>query len=489
MIALLGALLALATPVFAPSVPWTASERAALASKLDAALADPALRGAHVGLYAVPAGAGDALYARAADDAFQPASTLKLLVGSVALERLGPDHRFATDAVAGGALTDGTIDGPLIVRAGGDPSLGVADFSELAAALAARGTHVVRGGVAFDLARYEPEGYPPGWTIDDLAADYAPVIGALAFEHNVVRFTVAPGSAPGAPAVLTPLSPFASGSACGAALPLLVDAAITAPPGGAADLDVERTRAGCTRAIGTIPAGASPETLAAAITDPELYAGLALRDALRGAGITVSPQPGGDVPAAFRATAPRDPLVLWSHVSGPLRELLGAMWLPSDNLTAELLLEELGVAERGVPGTRAAGIAAEKAWLAARGVDVARIALADASGVSAYDRLTPRALVAICERDWAGPYRDVVLDALPVAGVRGTLAAAFRGTPAEGRIVAKTGSLSRARALAGYAANVRHGAIVFAFLVDEWTGDPAALEAVRERVAAALVAG
>ncbi len=137
----------------------------------------------------------------------------------------------------------------------------------------------------------------------------------------------------------------------------------------------------------------------------------------------------------------------WAHDSPPLQAMLGTMWENSDNLLAECLLRTLSVYHADRPGTTADGVAAELDYLRAIGVAGA-VSLHDGSGLSIYDRATPRALVALLSALWKGPTRPTVLAALPVAGVRGTLGA-FAGTPAEGRIFAKTGSMMHVRALAG----------------------------------------
>ncbi len=190
----------------------------------------------------------------------------------------------------------------------------------------------------------------------------------------------------------------------------------------------------------------------------------------------------------FSAPQPDAP-VLWRHDSEPLSDVLADMWLPSDNLAAELLLREIAVARDGVPGTTANGIAAEHDWLTAHGVDPSAYALSDGSGLSQYDRITPRALVAVLRADWNGPYRDVVLDDLPIAAVRGTLASSFAGTPAAGRVFAKTGTFSHVTTLAGYAANRRHGALIFALAIDDALAERAALRAARGRILNVIVQG
>jgi D-alanyl-D-alanine carboxypeptidase/D-alanyl-D-alanine-endopeptidase (penicillin-binding protein 4) len=140
-----------------------------------------------------------------------------------------------------------------------------------------------------------------------------------------------------------------------------------------------------------------------------------------------------------------------------------------------------------VPGTTANGVEVERAWLRGIGIDPATVTLADGSGLSSYDRITPRALVSILQADWNGPFRDVVLDDLPIAGVRGTLQRSFIGSLAERRTFAKTGSFNHTRGLAGYLATVHHGALTFAWSLDDWMGTESDLETLRARVLSRLI--
>jgi D-alanyl-D-alanine carboxypeptidase/D-alanyl-D-alanine-endopeptidase (penicillin-binding protein 4) len=188
------------------------------------------------------------------------------------------------------------------------------------------------------------------------------------------------------------------------------------------------------------------------------------------------------IPNQYVATVPPGSTVVWMHDSEPLRDVIGDMWMPSDNLAAEMLLRELSYANATTPGTTADGIDVETAWLKNLGVDTSSLALSDGSGLSSYDRITPRALVAILQHDWNGPLRDAVLDDLPIAGVRGTLATSYLGTALEKRVFAKTGTTSRASGLAGYAATEKHGTVIFAFMVDESVVDPAVLRDLRARI-------
>lgn len=471
--------------------PWTDREVAALSANLDIALAGAgAIRGARIGIEAIDARDGRMLYERDQDGAFQPASTLKLVVGSVALEKLGAAFRFTTQALADGEVADGVLQGTLVVRAGGDPFLRAADFDDLAATLAQRGVHAIRDGVAFDVSRYERPGYSPGWTWGDAPYAYAPVVGALAFEENVLHLTVTPAPLAGTAASVasTPIAAVAPpATVCTfTTAPVIVADVATGAADATESIDLERTPLGCTRAFGTIPLGWKPARLDAAVPFPSVYAALALREALQRHGIAAgASQDGPSVTDERRA--PVDGTVLWTHASEPLSEIVGDMWLPSDNLVAEMLARELGVAGGSPPATLARGIAVETAWLRGLGVDTAAITLEDGSGLSTYDRITPHDLVMVLRHDWDGPNRDLVLDDLPIAGVRGTLASSYPGSVVERHVFAKTGSLSHVATLAGYAATKQHGTVIFALMVNDAVGDAKALRAIRERVLAQFV--
>jgi D-alanyl-D-alanine carboxypeptidase/D-alanyl-D-alanine-endopeptidase (penicillin-binding protein 4) len=469
----------------ADGAPWTARERRRLARDLDGLLTSAAtLRGAHVGLLVIESRSGEALYARNADDAFVPASTLKLLTGSVALTQLTPRFRFQTQALLDAA------DATLYVRGGGDPLLRAADVDALAQSVRAAGIHALVAGVKIDASASEAARYPPGWSWDDFPYDYAAPLSAATVEENVVHLTVSPGAAVGAPLDVTgaplPAERVIRAADCRPTPAVVVAVlATTAARGASGDVDLARAN-GCVAVTGALALGSDAQTLDAAVPDPVWYLhALALR-ALARHGVTVTEAAAapdddgaGTVPAGAR--------VVWMHAGEPLADLLADVWWPSDNLVAEALLEAIARAQSGVPATLEHGLDAERAWLKRVGIDPATVTLVDGSGLSSYDRLTPRALAAILQADWNGPYRELVLDDLPLAGVRGTLATSFAGTLAERRTFAKTGSVKHTRGLAGYIATQRHGALTFAWSIDDWMGADADLQTLRARVLSRLI--
>jgi D-alanyl-D-alanine carboxypeptidase/D-alanyl-D-alanine-endopeptidase (penicillin-binding protein 4) len=336
-------------------------------------------------------------------------------------------------------------------------------------------THVA-GALIGDTTRYRASHYPPGWAVDDVPYGYAAVPAALSYDLNVAHVRVSPGAAPGLPAILH-VAP-ADGAFA------IENATVTGIRGSDDTTDVKRAweQPQTIRVVGSYPLGAPlSDDLEPSLPDPAAYALAAFGQALAQHGVRVDGAPRlGAVPADAR--------VLWSHDSKPLAGVLADCWQPSLNLLAEQMLLALGA---GAPGDmRVAGIAVEKAWLQSIGIDPATLTIADGSGLSAYDRVTPRDLVAILQTDWQGPQRAAVLAALPLAGVRGTLQSTFSGTPLAGNVYAKTGTVNHSRLLAGYVDRPNADPVTFAIMINDWMDDSpaaaAALDAVWAQILEAL---
>jgi D-alanyl-D-alanine carboxypeptidase/D-alanyl-D-alanine-endopeptidase (penicillin-binding protein 4) len=135
----------------------------------------------------------------------------------------------------------------------------------------------------------------------------------------------------------------------------------------------------------------------------------------------------------------------------------------SDNQTAELLLKELGYQLSG-QGTTDAGAAAVERSLQEEDYDLSGVDVVDGSGLAGDNRTTCRLYHQVLAD--AGP-DSVLADGLAVAGRTGTLAETFVGTPAQGRLRAKTGSLNEVRALSGVVRVRDADDLIFSLLVNE----------------------
>jgi serine-type D-Ala-D-Ala carboxypeptidase/endopeptidase (penicillin-binding protein 4) len=180
-----------------------------------------------------------------------------------------------------------------------------------------------------------------------------------------------------------------------------------------------------------------------ATRQPALAATLSFRAALLRAGISVAGR-------ALTGTADAAAVPLATIESVPLANVLRFMDHESDNFTAEMLLKQLG-AGVGLQGTTAAGAQAVLQLLQEQQIPLTGVRIVDGSGLSRLDRLTTEAVVAMLRSSWLDEdLRELLIDALPVAGRSGTLHSRMRGTVAAGRVRAKTGTLNEASALSGY---------------------------------------
>ena len=347
----------------AAGAPWSDADVAALRGNLDRAFdAEPALRGAHAGLLAVDARDGRVLYARAADDAFQPASTLKLLTGSVALDVLGTAFRFRTDVFADGTVDGGVLHGRLVLRGGGDPLLSVADLDDAAAAVARAGVRSVTGGIAIDDTHGDAPAPLPGWMVDDVPYAYAALPSAVTVEHNAVHLTVTPGARPGdrARVAAVPLGTVGvpiEGCAPTARVVVLPYARTGAPNATGHDRprarprrlrprrrhDPRRRAARRARRGGPEPARSSRTTRSPPRSrDTASTPCNCARSRARGPTSSGSRRRSARTRARCGRTHPNRCAICWA-----------TCWLPSDNLAAELLLREIGAVASGAPGAAA----------------------------------------------------------------------------------------------------------------------------------------
>ena len=422
------------------------------------------------------------LYARNPDLLLTPASTMKVVTLAAAAERLGWDHRFETTLSAAGEIRDGTIVGDVVVRGTGDPTInapGTEDrFASWATELRSQGIRRITGRIVGDDDVFDggtrgenASGLGAGWAWDDLALAFSAPTGALQQHENVVEVVVAPGSRLGSPARIDIQAPVVTpGVSNGVGL---LNEAVTSPPGGEADIRLIRRPDGAALVVtGQIPVGAPPVIRTGAVADPTLFFVQGLRTALQQAGI--------EVDGAAIDIDQFDPMVketlrqrlrpLLRHTSEPLAAIAVRLMKRSQNLYAESLLQHLGAVSGG---TGVTGPAVAAAVLDAWGIGRSRAIIADGSGLSRYNALSAAGLLDVLEQMWRDPgHRERFATTLPIAGHDGTLRSRMVGSAADGVVWAKTGSMTRVRALAGYVAPPGGQPIAFAILANNYAVPP-----------------
>lgn len=431
-----------------------------LANRLDARLDAPPFRSTIWGV-AFADESGKLVYGRNADRMFIPASNTKLVVSAVAAALLPGDFTVPTSVYAAGPLVNGVVEGDLVLYGRGDPTFasrcyatdttqaGACDrdprarFDSLAAQLHAAGVRAVRGAVAGDGSWFDGALVHPSWEWYDLLWWYAAPVSGLGVNDNSVDLKAAPGAAPGAPAAISWTPSFAEIA--------VENRSRTVPAGTRSTLDYQRQpgHAQGVIAFGDLAADDKPSVESFALSDPDRYAAAALREALASRGIAVLGGLASTTDSTRYAAARRTPPL--AEVTGrPLRDWIFPILNTSQNWYAEMLLKQLGRQFRG-EGSWQAGLEVERRYLIdSVGVDSTQIALSDASGLAANNLVSPASFVKLLRHIRAHRGWSTFAPGLPRAGGTGSLRSRFTATPVEGRVRAKTGSISRVNTLSGY---------------------------------------
>jgi D-alanyl-D-alanine carboxypeptidase/D-alanyl-D-alanine-endopeptidase (penicillin-binding protein 4) len=345
---------------------------------------------------------GHTLLSLRADQPFVPASNLKVLTALTALDLLGPDTTFRTEVRAGAPVERGVLKGDLYLVGGGDPLLATAEW-------------VARSNSSAD-PRTSLEGFADAIAATGLKEVTGSIVGDDS-RYDDQRYVASWPARYRAEHQTGPLSALSFN-----------DGFVLNPHD---------------------PNRADPAP------DPAKAAAQLLAELLHQRGVEVR----GD---AASGTTPAGTTVLASIESAPVRDVVGEATRESDNGTAELLLKELGHTVAGA-GTTAAGTRVVTGHLAELGLPTEGLHMVDGSGLDPTDTLTCDLLVEVYRH--VGPGSDLVTH-LSLAGEDGTLERRFAGTPVQGKLHGKSGTINGVSSLSGVAVGGDGTPLSFAVVVN-----------------------
>ena len=438
-----------------------------LAADLDRIFGAPVMEQGLWGVQVTSLDTGKVLYALNARKLMMPASNMKILTLAAAAETLGWDYRFKTVLETTAPVENGVLKGDLIVRGNGDPTINSRDnraaalFDLWAGALKAAGITRIDGNIVGDASAFDRRRLGQGWSWDYLQYGYAAPIGALEFNEDIATLSIRPGAKAGDNAALE-LTP---GAGLG-----LIHHVVTGAAGTPMTIDLERRPDGnWLDVIGSIAVDANPASREVAVANPTIYFAHALLLALVQRGIEIRGLP-IEQEERWIAVAPMPRRVIVESPSPPLREIATTMMKVSQNLYAETLLKAIGAVKSNGTGSTEAGLAAARDVFAAWNIQPGTYVQVDGSGLSRYDFVTAEMIVTLLERMHRDPrHRDAFLSTLPIAGRDGTIATRMKDTRAEANAVAKTGSISNARALSGFVRTRDGETLAFSVLANSFT--------------------
>lgn len=380
-----------------------------------------------------------------------PASNMKLFTAVAGLDKLGPDYQWKTEVYAAGQVSSaGVLQGDLILKGYGDPSLTPDDLQALASALKQKGIKAVNGNLLLDESYFDDQRLGVSWMWDDEPYGYSAQVSALAVHKNFVSLTMIPAKSVNIAPVITmePATTYEK-----------LTNQLKTVEGDKTDISVERPRGKNEIVItGTIGINAQAYEEDVTMEDPALFVGEVWKQQLAAEGIAINPK------AELKKTVITSGVPIHTHLSKPLGEVVARMNKESDNFYAEMLVKTLGATQKG-QGSFEAGSAVVTEVMQRAGIETG-FTQVDGSGLSRFDLITAEQMVTLLTFLQEQDYRDVLERSLPLAGVDGTLQSRLVQTTAANNVMAKTGSMGGVNSMSGYVTAKNGNKLAFSILIN-----------------------
>jgi D-alanyl-D-alanine carboxypeptidase/D-alanyl-D-alanine-endopeptidase (penicillin-binding protein 4) len=400
-----------------------------------------------------------------------PASTMKLVTTFASLDLLGPAYTWHTDALVHGFLTQGVLQGDLILKGGGDPYMTLERWWSFVRALRTKGVSAIHGDIVIDDTAYSLPPADPGAFDGRPARSYNVEPDALMVNFQSVEFRFVPNAATRRIDIVATPAP----------VNLTVDNRIKFTAGRCAgsaarvDFDI----ASAERDTAVFSGHLSGECLERTITRVALEA----PSYAFGTFVELWRESGGEFNGRMRTgAAPPEAQPLLSFPSLTLGEVIRLTNKFSNNLMSRHLLLTVGAERYGSPATPEKGRRAIADWSRERDVPLADAVIDNGSGLSRNARISALEMAAMLRTAYHSRWAPEFLSSLPLAGMDGTLRTRMQNT-AQGSVRLKTGHLDGVTAVAGYVT----GGSGKTYVLVSFVNDPRGGSGAGEPVHAALV--
>lgn len=375
---------------------------------------------ATIGVYITNLSTGQAVERENINMSMIPASILKSVTSATALNLLKGDFRFNTDVMLSGTLSGGVLNGNLVVKASGDPTVESSHFTDregfiasIVSGLKSKGVTTIKGEIIVDEEMFSDTGQVPQWVIEDTGWDYGAGFYGFNYNNNTFRlYTETQKTVPEVPYI-----------------DVIIDK-------NTSSTDIER---GMNSDL-YIVSGRNVENpnfyVTTTMNSPALAFVHNLRERLKKNGITVEEN-------VIDNTSGETLLLRYNSPANT--EMLRTLMFKSDNLMAEATLRALA------PGqSRDAAIKKELAFWKNRGISTDYIKIADGSGLARVDRVTPKFMEQVLTHMAKSSMADTYVSLFPKVGKEGTVRNFLKGTALDGKLVLKSGSMNGVHCYAGY---------------------------------------
>jgi serine-type D-Ala-D-Ala carboxypeptidase/endopeptidase (penicillin-binding protein 4) len=380
------------------------------------------------------------LFAHQIDRAYNPASVMKLVTTFAALELLGPDYRWKTEAYLDGPLVGGVLRGDLILKGGGDPKITVEQWQTFMTNLRAHGLDAVEGKLVLDRSFFAPVAHDPAAFDREPLKPYNVGPDALLVNFKSIKFGFAP--APAGDATVVTVEPPLASVAIGA-LPRLTDGDCGDWRVNLAGTFVDRATLADVAFSGRYAASCDVREWWISLLDLPTYVHGMFDTYFRAAGGRFAGGWKGGV-----APAGREPFA--TLFSPPLWDIVRDVNKLSNNVMARQIFLTLATVNAPPPATTRGATDTVMRWLARRNLKMPELVLDNGSGLSRRERISAGSLARLLIAADTSKSREEFASSLAVAAMDGTVERRFQNGSVAGQAQLKTGTLEGVRALAGY---------------------------------------
>lgn len=415
-------------------LPLLAGARPGLPPEVTQALQRARIPEDAIGIVVEEAGSGNSLLAWREDRPVNPASLAKLVTTYAALDRLGPAWAWRTPVWLSGEVRDGVLDGSLVIRGSGDPTLVLERLWLLLRRVQQLGVREIRGDIVLDRRAFEVPDADPGNFDGEPLRPYNTRPDALLLNFRTVTYGFVPDPPSGRARVTQ--TPSLAGAEPDRGVPLAAGPC----KDWRSSLKANFAQEASTRFAGSYPIACGEQNWLVADPQPRTYDARLLEGLWR--------EMGGRLGGRVRdGAAPTDRPPSFEWVSPALAEVVRDVNKYSNNVMAQQLLLTLAL-QAGAPATFDSARAWTRAWMDSRlGPAAAGVVLDNGAGLSREARLPPALLARLLQQAWGSAVMPELMASLPVSGLDGTLR---RAQMPAGRAHLKTGSLRDVAGVAGY---------------------------------------
>lgn len=398
-----------------------------------------------------------------------PASNMKILTTTTALEFLGTDYSFQTSVFHNGIVMDSICYGDIYVKGGFDPDFTTDDLDSLVSKIVNYGIKEIRGNIYGDVSNMDSLFWGSGWMWDDDPSSDFPYLTPLIINDACVQIEYEPGEInKEVNYKIIPETNYFD----------VLNNSITKEN---ATEDFEITRDWQSRGNeilikGSLSSNSKKDTVKINIVNPELYFLYLLKEKLEKQNVEF-------LGKLDTATAPQFAKLIYTR-ERKFKDVIVNLNKESDNLSAEMTLRAIALKNLGNPASAQNGIKIIDSLINKTGLNSNDYVLADGSGISRYNLITTELLVDLLKymfQNSTDNY-EVLKNSFPLSGVDGTLSSRMKDTKAYKNVNAKTGTLSGVSSLSGYLKSANSHDITFSIMIQNFIGSSKKARNIQDRI-------